>query len=618
MALRNANGPGRLSSPQPRFVKLDKKTQKNVAAIVDNLSTEQWATLTTGLDDVTKKDFTKICVGIVRDLTETTYKMCRPATTQKRMKEIASSKSSPAAPDLESPKTNAFVAEIVNEVKQALSSVLNSSPQTSSPSDGTSTWNTLFSHLEEQISTELMVRLEASDFFTRHRESSMSEEPDSKVDEVGEAADYDKEACSELPEDTAEPEQETTACTNDIICEMYDTYQMSQEEEEARLKAAAVLDSEVSLATDHFVDSVMEDLRELASGRKVPAFRWVPKNLRLPPVTVAAAADPAIFTPQFRLAAQLKVSRILAQSESMSGEGPPSARAAASAKDIVGTLVKSLSKTRQDDDVATTSRSAQQIYHNLESKVTDFLRGKPSESDMDYNPEERSADSDRDFDPSLKPQTSLQDRETPFQRAMGWFGRFLFQDTPEPSTEDLTGTQDDSPGSTSDATGSEASAAQNDWPEVKQLNSQSAVEVQPQSPPPQSAPSPLTASVETPSAPRAQSPTPARARPVNHILMMCCIRSPDMHERGRRGEGVPVAGRSPPTAQQRTMNNILKVLCCINSPDTPVRGPRGESVLAAGRSQEHNQGHTSGRSSRGRDVAEVKVIVDNEGSFSAH
>ena len=301
---------------------------------------------------------------------------------------------------MESPQGNAVVAEIVQEVKLALSAALDNRVSGKDSSSATTEgWSALFLRLEEDTLSALRARLDCSDFIAQKTKASCPSSEDLQMDsEVKEtsglAVPSDEERSTPQPEDgvdepetSSKEEEVTTACTNEVISQMYDAYQLAELEEQ-RLRAARERESEVSLLTDHFVDSVMIQLKELASPGKTSAFQWIPKDVLLPAIRASHAADQDVFSPQFQIIAQQKVQEVLYWP--LTGEAP-SGHAPSAATDIVGALVRGMSNLSHsvgtfnsaegDND---TSGSAQHIYNSVQDKVKVYLWGtKPHQQDSD-------------------------------------------------------------------------------------------------------------------------------------------------------------------------------------------------------------------------------------------
>ncbi|KAL2084089.1 hypothetical protein ACEWY4_019607 [Coilia grayii] len=626
MALRNASGPGRRASPQHRrIVKLDKKTHADVIAIIENLRDEQWRTLTNGVNDVTRSDFAKVCVGIVQSLTQTTYKMCRPMTVQTPVKVIAQHPKSSAtaaswaaAPSLESPQSNAIIAEIVDEVKRALSSALDSSAlEKAYPSDSTGGWGALFLRLEEEVSSALMARLDSSDFFARHIESSCSPTTegahvDSKVNDVAAdpvvtSAKEATESSSQQPEDTEdtdgvteplaslEEHEVTTACTNNVICGIYDTYQTAQLEEERRLQAARARESEVSIATAHFVDSVMMELKELASAGTTSAFQWVPKNVCLPTVMASVTADQQAFSPQFQIAAQQKVSEVLSLSKSMTREAP-SGSATSVAKDIVGTLVRNLSELSHSDDNSPDSNidssvSVQSTYESVQAKVMDFLWSKRLQeqySDLRCS-EDSSEELTRSKNEIVEAQSSFTERESSREKVMRRVGKLVCCLSPP---ETPAHTQYEGAEGTSGLTEARSSSAQNlfelDMSDIMMITDNEKT---------------LAKSASWHSHGIEESKD--RESKIKHWSVEVSSQSPTASEKSFLLEA-----QSSPTEAKNSRSRVGRLLCCLSTPETPAHtqngGAEGTSgVTEAGTSARHDL-------SDSEDVSDIRIIVDNE------
>ncbi|XP_062393863.1 uncharacterized protein LOC134082226 isoform X2 [Sardina pilchardus] len=406
MALRNSCGrhiDARSTPHNRRIVNLDKKTREEVIAIIENLSNKQWQILTRDLDNITREEFAMVCVGIVQQLTDATYKRSKLANSHEKTFARAAPHPSTVVSPLESPQGNAVTTAIMQEVKLALSAALDNSVSGKDSSSAiTEGWSALFLQLEEETLNVLTARLDSSDFFARITKASCSSGEDAQLDSepglcsIGLTVSSDEdtmESSGEQPEAAAatnnaveedmisfKEEEVTTACTNEVISQICDVYKSAELEAE-RLRAAREREEELSLLTSHFVDNVMIQLKELSSVGKSVAFRWVPKDVWVPAsVWASSAADQNILSPQFQIAAQQKVSKVLRQS--MSGEAPlghvPSV-----ATDIVGTIVRSLTNLphsigslRSAEDRDDTTGTAQNIYHNVQSKVNDFLWSK--------------------------------------------------------------------------------------------------------------------------------------------------------------------------------------------------------------------------------------------------
>lgn len=305
---------------------------------------------------------------------------------------------------LQSPLGNAAIAEIVLEAKLALSAALEHSASGKVSSSATAEgWSAVFLQLEEETLNILTSSLDSSDFFARMtaascpsgKDAQMDTEdksttglpPESPENKAKESRSQQLEAVEATSNGAEEPvtspkeEEVTTVCTNEVISQIFDAYKSADLEEE-RLRAAKEIEEEVSLLTSHVVDNVMIQLKELTSSGKPEAFHWVPRDVRLPAPWALCAAGQIVFSQQFEMAAEEKVSEVLILSEAMTGETPVGS-VYSTATEIVGSLVRGLSNLslsvesfRSAENGVDTTGTAQNIYHSVQNKVRDFLWGK--------------------------------------------------------------------------------------------------------------------------------------------------------------------------------------------------------------------------------------------------